>query len=181
MKSEAAKEVRAEAREIVKKTGEPIQLSEETAYGQVETVKIDVAGKKEEKKENELRLMRWLVETNPEYINISSTIPQDLEMPEVLQRTCDGIKGDEKMKNICVWVDDRTAKAYKIWLIQNGLSRQRHLNDFIREACGTARSLAFALVWGVETLENLCERFEITTEKPKDMRKSPCRWKATRE
>ncbi len=79
--NEEAKEIMDKARKIVKETGEPIQITENTAYGPVETMKLKVVGKKEERVENEKIFMKWLLENHPEYLNISPSTPEDLELP----------------------------------------------------------------------------------------------------
>lgn len=79
--NEEAKEIMEKARKIVKETGEPIQITEETAYGPVETLKMKINGKKEEKVANEAEIMRWLLENRPEYLRISESIPEEIELP----------------------------------------------------------------------------------------------------
>lgn len=68
------------------------------------------------------------------------------------------------MKNVCVSLDDRTAKAYDIWLIENGLKKQKHLETYIKEVCGMAERFAFWVVWGTDSLEDVCEELGITVE-----------------
>jgi hypothetical protein len=79
--NEEAKEIMEKARKIVKETGEPIQITEETAYGPVETLKMKINGKKEEKVANEAEIMKWLLENRPEYLRISESIPEEIELP----------------------------------------------------------------------------------------------------
>jgi hypothetical protein len=44
-------------------------------------MKLKVVGKKDEKAENEKVFMKWLLENHPEYLNISPSTPEDLELP----------------------------------------------------------------------------------------------------
>lgn len=77
IEKEKAKEVFDRARAIVKETGQPIFVTDETVMALSEELKLKIAGRgEEEKNRNKALISQWLIENNgAEFINISSTLP----------------------------------------------------------------------------------------------------------
>ncbi len=89
---EKAQEVFDRAREIVKETGQPLFVTDESVMALTETLKLKIAGKgTEEKNLNKAAVIRWLIENNgAEFVNISSTMPPEITriMPPEIGNLC---------------------------------------------------------------------------------------------
>ena len=78
LEREQAKAVFKEAKTAFEETEEPIPLNDISAYGGIETTKVKVLGKKEEKKENTVKVIQWLLENDGvDYVSLKSSLPEE--------------------------------------------------------------------------------------------------------
>lgn len=79
LQREEAKQVFKKAKEAFEETEEPIPLNEITAYGGVETMRLKVLGKKDEKRENTAKVIQWLLENDGvDYVSLKSSLPEEV-------------------------------------------------------------------------------------------------------
>ena len=88
IEKQSAKEVFDRARAIVKETGEPIFVTDETVLALSDKLKFKIAGKgAEEKNRNTAIVAQWLIDNGGiDWVNISSTLPPEavrLMPPEI--------------------------------------------------------------------------------------------------
>lgn len=92
IEKEKAKEVFDRARDIVKETGQPLFVTDESVMALTEELKLKIAGRGEEARNgNKAIVAQWLIENNgAEFINISPSMPPEIVrmMPPEVGELC---------------------------------------------------------------------------------------------
>ncbi|HRV03201.1 MAG TPA: PD-(D/E)XK nuclease family protein [Mesotoga sp.] len=92
IEKEKAKEVFDRARDIVKETGQPLFVTDESVMALTEELKLKIAGRGEEARNgNKAIVAQWLIENNgAEFINISPSMPPEIArmMPPEVGELC---------------------------------------------------------------------------------------------